>query len=333
MASSFLDPPESFAARFLSRLNGRTALSFAEFMELALYDPVCGYYRQNRERVARQAQADFYTAESFREVFSALIAAAAVHLLGGRDPADFVFVEVGAEPGGGLLPDALSGFRDFRVVRLGEDVEWPTYSILFSNELYDAQPFHRVVRKGGRWIESGVTLRDGVPAWTDLERTSIPVLQRLDQLPADSTEGTVIDLPIAAADLLLGQVSGGWQGILIAADYGKSWTALTRDFPEGTGRAYRNHRMGNDLLAEPGQQDLTCHICWDWMEDTLRQNGFEEIRVESQEGFFMHHARDVIHGIIAGPAGPLSPGHSQLKTLLHPGLMGQKFQVLHGRRL
>ena len=81
MASSSLDPPESFAAHFLDRLNGRTALSFAEFMELALYDPVCGYYRQKRERVARQAQADFYTAESFREVFSALIAAAAVRAL------------------------------------------------------------------------------------------------------------------------------------------------------------------------------------------------------------------------------------------------------------
>lgn len=332
MASSPLTQADPFLACFARRLGTREAMPFAEFMDLALYDPVCGYYRQDRDRVARRPGADFYTAESFREVFSALIAAATIDLLEGRDPSTFAFVEIGAEPDGGLLPEAMTGFREFRVVRLGEETDLPSRAIVFSNELYDAQPFHRVVRRGGRWIEAGVALREGSLVWSDLESVSRDLADRIDPLPTDAPEASIIDLPIAAASLLGTQVAGQWEGLLIAADYGKSWAALAEDYPEGTGRAYRNHRQERDLLATPGHQDLTCFICWDWMQAVLEQNRFSTIRVESQEAFFMRHAPGVIGNIIAGPGGPLTPRHSQLKTLLHPGLMGQKFQILHGRR-
>ena len=333
MASSPLDQSDQFLKAFKASLGERPALSFAEFMQVALYDPHCGYYQAERTRVDRHPEADFYTSESFRTVFSELVAAAAIHLLGDRDPRTFTFVEIGAEPGAEVCPEAFMGFRECRHIRLDEPGTVPERSVVFSNELYDAQPFHRVVRKANRWIELGIALNDTRLTWTELERLSAPVAEVRDHLPATVPEGTILDLPLAAAELLATQVVPEWQGIFIAADYGKSWTSLCEDYPEGTGRAYRSHRQHNDLLANPGQQDLTCHICWDWMEAILGQHHFSQVRVNSQEAFFIHNAPSAIEAIIMAPDGPLGERQSQLKTLLHPGMMGQKFQILSGTRL
>ncbi len=333
MASSLLDQPDQFLEAFKTCLGERPALSFAEFMQVALYDPLCGYYQAERTRVDRHPKADFYTSESFTVVFSELVAAAAIHLLGDRDPRTFTFLEVGAEPGAGVCPEAFMAFRECLHIRLDESATIPERSVVFSNELYDAQPFHRVVRKGDRWIELGIALDDNRLTWANLEDLSAPVAEIRDRLPSAAPEGTTLDLPLAAAKLLAAQVGPGWQGIFIAADYGKSWVSLCEDYPEGTGRAYRNHRQQNDLLADPGQQDLTCHICWDWMEAILGQHHFSQVQVNSQEAFFIHNAPSAIEAIITAPGGPLGERHSQLKTLLHPGMMGQKFQILSATRL
>jgi SAM-dependent MidA family methyltransferase len=90
--------------------------------------------------------------------------------------------------------------------------------------------------------------------------------------------------------------------------------------------------MGNDLLARPGKQDLTCHICWDWLEDGLIQAGFGEPRVDSQEAFFMHHAAKALAAITAAEASSFSPRKRMVMQLLHPANMGQKFQALYALR-
>ena len=40
------------------------------------------------------------------------------------------------------------------------------------------------------------------------------------------------------------------------------WADLIGDRPAGTARAYYRHEATRDLLARPGEQDLTCHVCW-----------------------------------------------------------------------
>jgi SAM-dependent MidA family methyltransferase len=333
MASSSLNPAQIFASRFARRLDGRSIMPFAEFMDLALYDPEIGYYRTDRVRVGRTPESDFYTAETHREVFSALVSAGAINRLGNRDPHPFTFVEVGAEPNGGILPEALTHFGASSSIGIGDALQLPDRMICFSNELFDAQPFHRVIRRKNRWIELGVTLDGLTPVWMELDGLSPPVDCIRADLPNRISEGYTIDLPIAARKLMRRMVRPDWKGILIAVDYGKGWPALCEEWPEGTGRAYKNHQQHNDLLANPGKQDLTCHICWDWMVEELNAVGFADVRIESQESFFMKNAATVIEEIISDPAGPLEERHGQLKSLLHPGILGQKFQVLSAVRL
>jgi len=295
-------------------------------MELALYHPALGYYRRPRTRVGYAAGTDFFTASSSGPVFGELIAAAAVALLGPNDPRDFAFVEIGVEPGGGVLAGVAHPFGSARTVQLDEPPRAAGRCVVFSNELFDAQPFRRFVFRRHTWHELGVALRDGVLTEVEVPGT-VPAA-----LPAAAPEGYIIDAPLAAATLA-GQIAApSWTGLFVACDYGKSWGELTAACPAGTARAYHRHTQSNDLLARPGEQDLTCHVCWDWLADALTGQGFATPVVESQEAFLVHHAGGYIAATTAAEAVRFSPRKLALLQLLHPSHLGQKFQVLHARR-
>ena len=323
-----------FLAIFRAQADSAGAMTFARFMALALYDPAVGYYRRDRHRIGYGPGTDFFTASTSGSIFGELIAAACVTLLGERDPRAFTFVEIGAEPpdaaeptsGGGVLAGVAHPFGAVRTVAVGEPIELAGPCVVFSNELFDAQPFHRFVFRGGAWRELGVALRDGVLATVELSAaTPAP-------LPATAPEGYVIDAPLAAADLAKHIAAQPWTGLFLACDYGKSWRELTEAAPAGTARAYFRHTQSNDLLIRPGEQDLTCHVCWDWLAEALARRGFASPAVESQEAFFIHHAADLIAVISAAEAARFSRKKLALLQLLHPAHLGQKFQVLHASR-
>ena len=94
-------------------------------------------------------------------------------------------------------------------------------------------------------------------------------------------------------------------------------------------RAYRRHAQTNDLLAHPGEQDLTCHVCWDWLSEAVEQNGFARPVLDSQETFFMNHASSAIEEMLKAEAERFSPRKQSLLQLLHPAHLGRKFQALH----
>ena len=335
MGSSAIPPAAAsseFLAVFRARADAAGTMTFARFMDLSLYDPQVGYYRRDRPRVGYAAGTDFFTASSSGPIFGELVTAACVKLLGGRDPRDFTFVEIGAEPpaatapDGGVLASVAHPFGARRTLRLGDPLTLAGPCIVFSNELFDAQPFHRFVFRRGAWRELGVPLRTDTLAEVELPGAT-PML-----LPASAPEGYLIDAPLAATELAAKLVALSWTGLFVAIDYGKSWRELTEATPAATARAYFRHTQSNDLLARPGEQDLTCHVCWDWLTDALTQNGFATPALESHEAFFIRHAAEVIAATSAAEAARFSPKKLALLQLLHPSHLGQKFQVLHALR-
>lgn len=301
-------------------------MPFARFMELALYDPVVGYYRRDRSRVGYAPGTDFFTASTSGPIFGELVAAACVTLLAGRDPRDFTFVEIGAESPEGVLAGVTHPFGAAQVRRVGEPIVLAGRCVVFSNELFDAQPFHRCVFRRGAWRELGVAVRNDT--LLEVELTTPPPVP----LPPAAPEGYAIDAPLAAAALAREIAAQPWNGLFLACDYGKSWRELTEAAPAGTARAYHRHTQSNDLLARPGEQDLTCHVCWDWLIDALAQGGFAAPAVEPQEAFFVHHAGEFIAATSAAEAARFSQKKLALLQLLHPAHLGQKFQVLHAWR-
>jgi SAM-dependent MidA family methyltransferase len=318
----------AFLAAFRARSGPAERLGFADFAALALYDPAVGYYRRERPRVGPGPESDFVTSASAGPLFGELVAAAAVSLLAGQDPARFAFVEIGAE-GPGVLAGRPHPFASFRAVRCGEPAALAGPCVVFSNELFDAQPFRRFAFRRGAWRELGVALAGGQLAEAELpESAPPPVLAALPSAP----EGYLLDLPTGSRELLARLAAPGWTGLFLACDYGKSWPELAELTPAGTARAYHRHRQEPDLLARPGEQDLTCHICWDWLEADLAAAGFGSIRLLSQEAFFVQHASALIERVIREEAGRVTPRKSSLLQLIHPSNFGQKFQVLSGWR-
>jgi SAM-dependent MidA family methyltransferase len=309
------------------RAQGRPALSFAEFMDVALYTPAIGYYRKTGPRVGYDEGTDFLTASS-SPLFGRLVVEACVQLLAPSRPADFEFVEIGAEPGGGILRDLSHPFGSARQVRVGESLRIQGPSVVFSNELFDAQPFRRFRFRAGAWRELGVSL--GGDSLTEVEiESALPVSAAF---PPSAPEGYVIDAPFASATLATTLAAQPWSGLFLAFDYGKSWEEIAFATPAGTARAYLRHSQGNELLAFPGEQDLTCHVCWDWLSEALSGCQFALPQVASQEAFFVRHCAGLIENLSTSQAGQLSRDKMSLMQLLHPGNMGQRFQALWALR-
>lgn len=293
---------------------------------MALYDPELGYYRAARRRVGRQPGTDFHTATSIGPIFGQLVVAASISLLAPLSPQATTFVEIGAEPGSSVLDSVDHPFKSVCTLRLGEPLAIKGQCVVFSNELFDAQPFRRFRRTQNTWVEVGVRLTAAGIVEVELDRCSEP------WLPESAEDGYCFDAPRSAVELAHEIARQKWTGLFLAFDYGKFFEELAHATPQGTARAYVAHRQTSDLLMSPGEQDLTCHVCWDWLGNVLDREGFARVGIQNQEAFFVHNAGGALARMI-GPESTLRRTDKlALMQLLHPGNMGQKFQVLHGVR-
>ncbi len=301
-------------------------MTFARFMALALYHPEVGYYRSARSRIGYGPDTDFFTASTSGPLFGELVGAACATLLraSGRTPERHTFVEIGAETTGGVLGGVSHPFAGVHVLPVGAELELRGDCVVFSNELFDAQPCARTIFRAGEWREIGVRLVADQLVEVELASDFVG--------PPGCPDGYHLDRPLAAAALLESLLNQPWRGLFVAFDYGKTWRQLAEETPAGTTRAYFRHLQSNDLLARPGAQDLTCHVCWDWLEDSLRRNGFSSPQLDSQEAFLIRHAGEFIAAESAAEAARFSPRKRALLQLLHPAHLGQKFQVLHAVR-
>lgn len=330
MGSSTVAPPAAspeFLGIFRAHADAAGRMSFDQFMALALYHPDVGYYRQPRVRVGYAPGTDFYTSSTSGPLFGELVSAACAARLraAGRDPARHTFFEVGAEPDASPFQGIAHPFAALRTVRVGEPIAMSGELVVFSNELFDAQPFERNVYRAGRWRTLGVQLTGDTLVETEWESDA-------SDLPPASCEGYHFDRPLAATRLARAMAAQAWNGLFVAFDYGKTLRALLGETPAGTARAYFQHTLTNDLLARPGHQDLTCHVCWDWLSEALRDHGFAEPVLDFQESFFIRQAGEFIARTSAAEASRLSQRKLALMQLLHPANLGQKFQVLHAIR-
>jgi len=311
-------------------------------MRLALYDSAVGYYAQpDRQRVGRRPGTDFYTATSVGQnpnntgaaspsLFGELVVQSCLTLMGEAFCARATFIEIGSECGQGILQNLAHPFAAAQTISLGQPIQLSAKNdaplIVFSNELFDAQPCRRFVWREGRerrnaqngqsapssgWRETYVRSENG-----ELTEIEHPLGRVPKFLPETAPDGYRIDAPLDAKNLLDQIAQQPWHGLFLAFDYGKTWAELTEATPQGTARAYTQHRH-----------------CWDWLQESLSENGFGDITLDTQEAFFVKYAGTFIAQQIAAEAQKLSPRKQALMQLLHPAHLGQKFQALHAKRL
>lgn len=296
-------------------------------VELALYHPILGYYQQDRVRVGKAAGTDFTTATALGPMFGELMASAAETLVG--DIKNYELVEVGAEPGQAHFATVQARFKALKTFRLGTEPNFAGPTVLFANELLDAQPFHRFIFQGGTWRELGVRVDGVVLTIETLAEFSSALASEFAQALPSSEEGWILDVPLRAEVLVEKLLKTPWRGAVVFFDYGKTLAQCLESAPAGTARTYYQHQLAGNILERLGSQDITCHILWDRLEALLGRHGFKSVRLDRQEAFWVKHAGAEMERIAStGDAD----ARGRLQALTHPAHFGAKFQVLHGIR-
>ena len=121
-------------------------------------------------------------------------------------------------------------------------------------------------------------------------------------------------------------------GRLLSIDYGlteEEFFAPHR--AQGTLRAYSRHHLAHDLLAQPGEQDLTAHVNFSALQQTGEQTGLETEGLSTQSQFLMPIFALAQKG--DNELGELTSERArQFQTLTHPEHLGRSFRVLVQRR-
>lgn len=334
-------------------------MTFEHYMELCLYHPELGYYRQGRERTG--VRGDYFTSPDLHPIFARLIArqAAEMWAILGR-PSPFTWVEMGA--GRGLfardflrwtksaLPDFNAALR-YAIIEPGpktraalresfrhaglesaarlfgslEEIE-PVSGCFFSNELVDAFPVAVVTRAGGRLREiyvgaEGDELREKPGPLSD-STVAAAVARYAKQLD----EGQRVEVNRRAVQWIETVAEKLTRGFVILIDYGDLAERLFRTArPRGTLLAYRAHQASEDLFSAPGEQDLTAHVNFSALIDAGKESGLELTGFTTQERFLLALGEANEFADLYDPGqseGEKLQARLQLKRLIYPGDSG-----------
>jgi SAM-dependent MidA family methyltransferase len=359
-----------FEKHLIERIRRQGRLSFCEFMQAALYDAEFGYYNSQRQQIG--ATGDYYTSGNVHAAFGAILAKALVELSNAfTGAAPLALVEMGAGTGQ-LAFDVLSALRDehpqifqrarYTIVEqspvmrarqkeklqpFAGHTDWRALEelqaingIVFSNELVDALPVHRL-RFSRQGIEEQFVAIEA--AGDEKERLALVWSPLSDQRLAeyvrrtavDFLEGQVIEVSLAALDWLKKMSQVIERGLLLTIDYGDLAAHLySPDRGQGTLRCFYRHRLSDAPLERLGEQDITASVNFSALIDFGAEFGFEKVSYERQTNFLFRHG--LIERIAAMEnQGTMDDLQDRLavKNLLAPGGVSDNFRVLIQRKI
>jgi SAM-dependent MidA family methyltransferase len=259
---------EQVANAIRAAIRDRGPITFAEFMELALYG-AGGYY----ERPPVGESGDFVTSPHVHAVFGAMLALAirsmhgmlgsptplriveagagdgtlAAQLLAGLDGLDVDYTAVDVSPGS---RDALAAVPG---VRVADDLLGDEPHVVVANELLDNLPFRRV--RGRREVRIDEDDRGRF-----LERET-----PWDGAPGPAGRETIVYTgALAFIDRLASELKRGY-AVLI--DYGHPGS------PGGDLHGYRDHRVIENVLSDPGSVDITVGVDFSAIAHRAQERG------------------------------------------------------------
>jgi SAM-dependent MidA family methyltransferase len=197
--------------------------------------------------------------------------------------------------------------------------------LLFSNELIDAFPVHRVQVKDGRTEELYVDYRDGrfVECLKPLSTAELAhYLQRLNTvLP----EGYRTEVNLLAMDWMEQVGRRMDRGFVLTVDYGHTAQDLYgSDRKDGTFLCYFGQQANDDPFIRVGEQDMTAHVDFSSLASVGETQGLYVTGFTNQMSFLMGLGAEEMIGRLE----PESPAFRAAIHLLKPNGMGSIFKVL-----
>ncbi|PYZ98614.1 SAM-dependent methyltransferase [Alteribacter lacisalsi] len=308
----------------LIRNSGRKQISFARFMEEALYHETEGYYTKEKTKIGTEG--DFYTSSHVHPVFGWTFGQFFAGVLNTENIAP-VICEWGAGDGRfaeavldylqrsepelysdisylvieksrshrEVMKDRLSDHR--KHVRLFEDFvscseAVPVFEgVLFSNELLDAFPVHVLEKYGESYLEIFVTVgADNKLAEVKTVCDNTEILDLINMYGPELPDGHRTEVSPGVKRWVKSVSRWLRKGIAVTVDYGYTNEELAApELKEGSVRGYRSHQIVPDPLLYPGKMDITAHVHWDALRALFLKEQFVEF-INTRQGRFLHHA-------------------------------------------
>ncbi|MDQ3821594.1 MAG: SAM-dependent methyltransferase [Acidobacteriota bacterium] len=363
MNSLPLSAEKPLAERLRERIRREGAITFRDWMAAALYDERGGYYcRPDLKRWGREG--DYRTSPERSPLFATTFALYFAKLYGELGaPREWTIFEGGAGAGHfarGVLatlrrdyPKIFSATRylidevsaDARPLlnEFAEKVEFRRFSeisapagcgIVFANELLDAFPVHRVEKREGRLLELFVELNEAGEFVFAVHELSTPELTfYFERLRFELSEGHVAEVNLEVEGWLRSAAALFERGYLVIVDYGAEACELynARERRDGTLRSFHRHGFAGDVLARPGEQDLTTTIDWTNVRRVAEESGLQTLSLERQDKFLLRAG--LLQQLERESAEAKSETEalilrSSVRDLILPGGMSESFQVL-----
>lgn len=334
------------------------AISFARFMELALYAPGLGYYSAGRHKLGKEG--DFVTAPEISPLFAQCVARQCQQVLnelGGGDilefgagtgvfakdllleleqldclPARYYILEVSAD-----LRSRQQDLLHTHCPHLIERIQWldrlPSafQGIIFANEVMDAMPVHLFHIQNQAIQEKCVTWRDEQFAWALTQPTTHELTDAVAAIQEEcslaNTYESEINLNLSAwirslADFLT-------QGVILLIDYGYG----RREYyhPErsmGTLMCHHQHKRHADPLILVGEQDLTAHVDFTMVAESAVQAGLTVAGYTTQSAFLLSCGLLELANHPNLSARELANQNQAIKLLTLPSQMGEIVKVI-----
>ncbi len=283
----------------IQKIQQHGAISFRDFMDMALYYPELGYYTSKNDKIGKTG--DYYTSPGITPAFGEMLARQLEemwHVLGEKE---FTVVEMGA--GTGLLSqDVLeylkknqelyhdldyciieksASLREEQKKRLQEKVGWHgsirelsgMTGCIFSNELVDAFPVHQVVM-GKELMEVFVDYKDG---FVEILKPASSELNEYFAEPGVSLpRGYRTEINLDAVKWIEEVGASLKKGFVITIDYGYPSSELYREYREkGTLMCYHKHTANENPYQHIGEQDITSHVNFSALEYWGQKNRLE----------------------------------------------------------
>jgi len=339
----------------LIRRNG--PISFARFMEMALYDPAGGYYAGGDRRIGFD-EGDYFTSPVMSPVFGYTLA----RLMPLVDealssPGAFTVVELGAG-GGQTALQILSAMKKnhprlyertrYICVERGargstdseHPIEWaddlrglgPIRGVVFSNEFFDALPTHRVVMREDGLREILVAESEGKFLEVEDLPTDPAIARRLEEEGVRLVVGQAAEVCLALTEWMEKISSVLEEGVVLSIDYGGA--ALDVYSPHrktGTARTFRRHEVSENFFEDIGERDITSHVDFTALVRQGEKAGLQTLAFTDQLRLFLELGVHEVFAELEAESADYTRYQVSVqpaKALIMPGGMGETFKVL-----
>ncbi|MBA2655198.1 MAG: SAM-dependent methyltransferase [Gammaproteobacteria bacterium] len=329
-------------------------LSFARFMELALYAPGLGYYSAGRQKFGQEG--DFTTAPEMSVLYSRCLAKQCHQVLS-HTPGDIL--ELGAGTGSMALEilfelERLNSLPEhYYILEISADLksrqqalinskaphlkhkviwldtlpEFKFDGVILANEVMDAFPVHRFKYMRGHLNEFYLNLEAGGQLIGHWREASCALKKYVEDLEIEFEDGyeSEANLFIWGWIKSISDVLG--QGVILLIDYGFPRAEYYHpDRNQGTLMCHYQHQAHSDPLINIGLQDITAHIDFTAVAEAAFDSGLTIMGFTNQAGFLL--SCGMIDDLQQqGPESYLALAN-QVKILTSPNEMGELFKVI-----